>query len=87
MWSIRKRGTRKAGTRISGIRRARPICLECHRRPALAPIRGSWRVVKHHDVCRQCWRGFMDAGRAARLAAREAQARAATRRSHWRRAS
>jgi hypothetical protein len=49
------------------IHRVRPTCLWCHRRPALTCIRGSWRVVKDHDVCRQCWRGFTDARRAVRL--------------------
>jgi hypothetical protein len=48
--------------------RARPVCLWCDRRPALARVRGTWRVVKHHDVCRQCWRSFMDACAAERLA-------------------
>jgi hypothetical protein len=50
------------------IRRARPLCLQCHRRPALTRIRGEWRVVKDHDVCRQCWRSWMDAIRAWKLA-------------------
>ncbi len=50
------------------IHRARPLCLHCHRRPALTRIRGSWRVLKDHDVCRQCWRSFMDSMRAWRLA-------------------
>jgi hypothetical protein len=49
------------------IRRATPTCQSCHKRPALACVRGSWRVIKHHDVCRQCWRGFVDSGRAARV--------------------
>jgi hypothetical protein len=53
---------------FSTIHRARRICLWCCRRPALACVRGTWRVVKHHDVCRQCWRGFMDARAAAKLA-------------------
>jgi len=51
------------------IRRARPICRWCHRRPALARVRNQWRVVKHHDVCRQCWRSFMDSMAAWKLAA------------------
>ena len=51
---------------FSPIHRARPICLWCHRRPALARVRAGWRVVKHHNVCRQCWRGFMDSCAAAR---------------------
>ena len=50
------------------IHRSRPTCLWCHRRPALTCIRGGWRVVKDHDVCRQCWRGFMNSRQAARRA-------------------
>lgn len=42
-------------------------CQSCERRPALTRIRGSWRVVKHHDLCRQCWRTFFDAARASML--------------------
>jgi len=53
------------------IRRARPMCRSCNRRPALACVRGEWRVVQHHDVCRQCWRSFMDSRKAERLAALE----------------
>ena len=53
------------------IRRARPMCRSCNRRPALACVRGEWRVVQHHDVCRQCWRSLMDSRRAERLAALE----------------
>jgi hypothetical protein len=53
---------------LKPLHRARPICLSCHRRPALARFGGTWRVVRRHDVCRQCWRGFMDACAAARLA-------------------
>ena len=45
---------------IQPIRRARPICGCCNSRPALTRIAGEWRVAKHHDVCRQCWRSFMD---------------------------
>jgi hypothetical protein len=26
----------------------------------IARVGTKWRVVKHHDVCRQCWRSFMD---------------------------
>jgi hypothetical protein len=54
---------------VRPIRRARPICHRCWRRPALTRIRGEWRVVQHHDVCRQCWRSLMDAIRAWKLAA------------------
>ena len=50
------------------IQRHRPICSSCLRRPALARIRGTWRVVKHHDVCRQCWRTMIDSACAARRA-------------------
>jgi hypothetical protein len=53
---------------LTPIHRARPVCLWCHRRPALARVRRGWRVVKHHDVCRQCWRSFMDSCAAAKLA-------------------
>jgi hypothetical protein len=56
---------------VKPVHRARPLCMWCHRRPALACFRGEWRVIKHHDVCRQCWRSFMDARAAARLAAEE----------------
>jgi hypothetical protein len=45
----------------------RPICQSCERRPALTRIQGTWRVVKHHDVCRQCWRTLIDAARASML--------------------
>jgi hypothetical protein len=45
---------------VCPIRRARPVCRWCYERPALTRIRGEWRVVKHHDVCRQCWRSWMD---------------------------
>jgi hypothetical protein len=51
------------------VHRARPICRWCHRRPALARVGGAWRVVKHHDVCRQCWRAYLDSCAAAKLAA------------------
>jgi hypothetical protein len=54
------------------ITRARPVCRRCHQRAALACVRGKWRVVPHHDVCRQCWRSLMDAHRAARLVTRGA---------------
>lgn len=50
------------------IHRVRPLCRCCYRRPALARVRRGWRVVKHHDVCRQCWRSWMDAVAAWRLA-------------------
>jgi hypothetical protein len=53
---------------IRPIGRARPVCRRCHRRAALACIGGKWRVVEHHDVCRQCWRSLTDAHYAARLA-------------------
>ncbi|MGD0527717.1 MAG: hypothetical protein ABSE49_21470 [Polyangiaceae bacterium] len=49
------------------IPRARPTCQSCRRRPALTRIHGDWRVVKDHDVCRQCWRTFIDAARASML--------------------
>jgi len=49
----------------------RPICRGCNRRPALACVRGEWRVVKDHDLCRQCWRSLMDSRRAEKLAALE----------------
>ena len=50
------------------IPRARPLCLWCCRRPALAKVRGEWRVVKHHDVCRQCWRSLEESFDAQKLA-------------------
>jgi hypothetical protein len=48
--------------------RARRVCMQCRRRPALTRIRGNWRVVKDHDLCRQCWRSFADSLRAWKLA-------------------
>jgi hypothetical protein len=54
--------------RVIPIRRARPVCRHCYRRPAVTHIRGEWRVVKDHDVCRQCWRSWMDSIRAWRQA-------------------
>jgi len=63
------------------IRRARPVCRSCNRRPALACVRGAWRVVKHHDVCRQCWRSMTDSRRAGRLAALERERSASGRTS------
>lgn len=53
---------------LTPICRARRICRCCHRRPALARVRAGWKVVKHHDVCRQCWRSFMDSCAASELA-------------------
>jgi hypothetical protein len=53
---------------IRPIRRARPVCRHCHVRPALTCIRGKWRVVDDHDLCRQCWRSLLDASRPARRA-------------------
>jgi len=53
---------------VTPIRRGRPICLQCRRRPAMTRIRGEWRVVKDHDVCRQCWQSWMDSIRAWKLA-------------------
>jgi len=50
------------------IRRARPLCRQCGCRPAITRIRGEYRVVKDHDVCRQCWRSWMDSIRAWRQA-------------------
>jgi len=50
------------------IPRARPVCRGCYRRPALAPIRGKWKVVAHHDLCRQCWRSLVDSFRAWKMA-------------------
>jgi hypothetical protein len=31
-------------------------------------IGGEWRVVKDHDICRQCWRSWMDSIHAWKLA-------------------
>jgi hypothetical protein len=50
-------------------RARRPLCRRCYRRPAIACVRKQWRVVKHHDVCRQCWRSYMDCFAAWRRAA------------------
>ena len=50
------------------IHRARPTCKGCHRRPALARTHNTpWRVMKGHDLCRQCWRRLMDSFAAWRL--------------------
>ena len=46
-------------------RPARAVCSECLQRPAVTCLRGRRVVLKDHDVCRQCWRKWMDA-RAAR---------------------
>lgn len=69
-----------AGSEEDVVRSTQPICLSCNRRPALACVRGTWRVVKHHDVCRQCWRSVMDSRRAATLAAVERECSASGRR-------
>jgi hypothetical protein len=54
---------------VQPIHRARPLCVWCRKRPALAQVRGgSWRVVKHHDMCRQCWRRMQDSFAAWRMA-------------------
>jgi len=53
---------------VRPIRRARPLCRHCYRRPAITQIRGEWRVLKDHDVCRQCWRSWMDSIHAWRMA-------------------
>ena len=45
------------------IRRGRPTCLQCGRRPAITRIGDEYRVAKFHDVCRQCWRSWMDSVR------------------------
>jgi len=50
------------------IRRGCRICMQCGRRPAITRVRGEWRVAKHHDVCRQCWRSWMDSLKAWRRA-------------------
>jgi hypothetical protein len=50
------------------IRRARPLCRQCGCRPAITQFRGEWRVMKDHDVCRQCWRSWMDSIHAWRRA-------------------
>ena len=57
----------KAAT-VMPIRKGRPVCVCCYRRPAITRIRGEHRVVKDHDFCRQCWRSWMDSNRAWRLA-------------------
>lgn len=49
-------------------RNARPLCSQCHRRPAVTRLRGRHVVLQDHDVCRQCWRTWMDARRAGRRA-------------------
>ena len=63
--------TRGEAPLLTPICRARPIYRCCNRRPALARVRGGWKVVKHHDLCRQCWRSFMDACAASELAYHE----------------
>ena len=53
------------------IPRAHPLCSHCGKRPALASVKkGPWRVIPHHDVCRQCWRSATDSLQAARWARR-----------------
>ena len=47
-----------------------PLCAECRRRPAITCIRGRCVVSDDHDMCRQCWRGRMDARKAAARQAR-----------------
>lgn len=42
----------------------RPSCANCRRRPALTRIRGEYRVVEGHDLCRQCWQSLLDSRRA-----------------------
>jgi hypothetical protein len=71
---------------MNPVRSARPVCRSCNRRPALARVRGEWRVVKHHDVCRQCWRSLMDSRRADKLAALERDRKSSGRPSRSRRA-
>jgi hypothetical protein len=46
------------------IRRGRPVCVQCRRRPAITRIRGRHRTAKDHDMCRQCWRSWLDSIRA-----------------------
>ena len=53
----------KAATVIP-IRRGRPVCVQCGRRPAITRIRGVHRVAKGHDCCRQCWKSWLDSRRA-----------------------
>ena len=43
------------------------VCQECQRRPARALVGGRWKQSKGHDVCDQCWRGFMEAAHARLL--------------------
>jgi hypothetical protein len=38
------------------------------KRPAIACVRGKWRRLAHHELCRQCWKSAVDA-RDARLRA------------------
>jgi len=63
-----KRVEEGAGER--SMRRARPLCASCHRRPAVTRIRGRYVVLEDPDMCRQCWRAGQDAGDATRLARR-----------------
>ncbi|HEY3822902.1 MAG TPA: hypothetical protein VGL81_37310 [Polyangiaceae bacterium] len=41
---------------FTAIHRRAPLCQVCLKRTARACMRGEWRVMKDHDVCRQCWR-------------------------------
>jgi hypothetical protein len=66
--AVWRRGHRGSPAMIRPIRRARPLCRSCFRRSALAQVGKGWRVVKHHDLCRQCWRSLMDAFAAWRAA-------------------
>jgi len=81
-WDLADNGGAEGVTHIA-IRRARPMCRSCNRRPALACVRGDWRVVKHHDVCRQCWDSLMDSRKAERLAALERDRRSVGRDSRF----
>ncbi|HEY6459934.1 MAG TPA: hypothetical protein VIY73_07270 [Polyangiaceae bacterium] len=56
-------------------RHARHLCSECHRRPAVARIRGRYVVLGDHDMCRQCWSARVDARHAEKLACWEAAQR------------
>ena len=81
-WDLDHDGGAEGVTRTA-IRRGRPMCRSCNRRPALACVRGDWRVVKHHDVCRQCWDSLMDSRKAERLAALERDRRSVGRDSRF----
>jgi hypothetical protein len=44
-----------------------PLCRNCARRPAKSKLRGRWVVLKHHDLCRQCYESLLASFEASQL--------------------